>query len=198
MVAFEFNSAVFYVFFFFFTQNSKCAKISLAILSFKQPGALSQPSCSNSLMADQRHRSECWEHQTDRNVSKLLSPACIMSFLFYFFFSHLKSEQPGSGAPDVQAPCARCDRPNQIAAEKLIPECQPVRNTKGPQHSKNTGVNILQLLKAIPGRHPYFIRFSSYFEISLWVICFGCEKGINIWVLVFISTFLSLHLVMWC
>lgn len=136
--------------------------------SFKQPGALSQAMCSSSLMADQRHRSQCREHQTDRNISKLLSPTCIMLFFFSFSFSsHLISEQPGSGTPDLQAPRAQCDRPNQIAAEKFISECQPARNTKGPQHSKNIGVNILQLLKAIPGRHPFFIRFSSYFEISL-------------------------------
>lgn len=169
-------------------------KSVLQLRSFKQPGALSQPLCSNSLMADQWHHSQCWEHQTDRNISKLVSPACIMSF-FFFIFLHLKSKQPGSGAPDVQALRARCDRPNQMAAEKFIHQCQPAHNTKGPQRPKNTGVNILQLLKAIPGRHPYFIHFSSYFEISLWVICFGYKKSINIWV--FISTFLSLHLVMW-
>lgn len=44
-------------------------KSVLQFRSFKQPGALSQPTCSNSLMADQWHRSQCGEHQKDRNIS---------------------------------------------------------------------------------------------------------------------------------
>lgn len=147
---------------------------------FKQPNGWSTAPLSVSRASDrQKHFKVAFTH---------LHHAVF--FFSFSFSSHLISEQPGSGTPDLQAPRAQCDRPNQIAAEKFISECQPARNTKGPQHSKNIGVNILQLLKAIPGRHPFFIRFSSYFEISLWVICFGCEKDINIWVLVFISMFL--------
>lgn len=151
--------------------------------SFKQPDALSQPTCSNSLMADQRHSSECQEHQTDRNISKTLSPTCIIPLL-----PPPKSQHPGSAAPDFQRPRARCDGDKSDHFWK-IHLCVSLRvNTKGPQHSKNTSVNILQLLKAIPGRHPFFICLSTYFERSLQGICFGCENHINIWVHVFVWT----------
>lgn len=151
--------------------------------SFKQPDALSQPTCSNSLMADQRHSSECQEHQTDRNISKALSPTCIISLL-----PPPKSQHPGSAPPDFQRPRARCDGDKSDHFWKIHLRVSLRVNTKGPQHSKNTSVNILQLLKAIPGRHPFFICLSTYFERSLQGICFGCENRINIWVHVFVWT----------
>lgn len=49
-----------------------------------------------------------------------------------------------------------------------------------PRHSENTTVNISELLKAIWGRHSYFIFMSSYLKISRRVICFWRENGINI------------------
>lgn len=108
-------------------------------------------------------------------------------------FTHLHHDPLPSRNPRIQVAPHLTSRgralavtgPNQIISEKFI--CVSACAST-PQHSKNTSVNILQLLKAIAGRHPFFICLSSYFERSLQEICFGCENRIHICVHVFVWT----------
>lgn len=104
-------------------------------------------------------------------------------------FTHLHHAPSPPSNPSIQvAPhlTSRCDGTKSDHFWKIHLCVSLLINTKVPQHSKNTSVNILQLLKAIPDRHPFFICLSSYFERSLQEICFGCENRINIWVHVFV------------
>lgn len=93
------------------------------------------------------------------------------------------SNNPGTDVPHLSRLSIYCDGQIRSLLKKFIPKCQPAcaQQARGTA-LQNTTVNISELLKAIQGRHSYFICMSSYLAISLRLICPWCKKGINIWI----------------
>lgn len=130
---------------------------------------LPKPTCANNIIAHLRHSSlNCQEQQTDTrqrfntpfthlhhavfHFHPTIQVAMFLTYQGYPFTVTAKSDHCWKIHPQVSA-CA-----------------QQLQEATDGTH-RITTVNISELLKAIRGRHSYFICGSSYLKISLRLIC---------------------------